>query len=95
VSHKNILKIAIPRPLDTLFDYLPLKGTDAGSIPIGVRVLVPFGRSKVVGFVAGVGQSHLPTSKLKAIDEIIDKEPLFGEHASQFLCIAKEYYHHS
>lgn len=89
------LKIAIARPLDTLFDYLPPAGMSVEEIPIGARIKVPFGRTTTIGYVALHGESLLPKSKLKSILEIIDPCSLFPEQTWQFLCKAKSYYHHS
>ena len=44
------LKVAIPRPLDRLFDYEYSEG-DHGVINLGDWVAVPFGRSRLVGCV--------------------------------------------
>lgn len=95
MKQQKILKIAIPRPLTTLFDYKAPSGVDPLSIPIGVRVRIPFGKSTVIGFVIATGESEVPQSKLKAITEIIDEEPLFPSDCWHFLRKAQEYYHHS
>ena len=44
----TVLRVALPLPLPTLFDYLP---PAAAMPPPGSRVLVPFGRDKLVGVV--------------------------------------------
>lgn len=95
MSDTKILKIALPRPLDVLFDYLPPQGMVAEKIPVGVRVRVPFGRACAIGFVVSHNDTQLPSDKLKRIEEVIDEEPLFPELTWQFFCKAKAYYHHS
>jgi len=50
-SKQPVLRVALALPLRQLFDYLP------GDAPVvaksGMRVLVPFGRRKMVGVVSG------------------------------------------
>lgn len=46
----KFLKIAIPRPLDRLFDY-GYPDEELGSVHVGDWVSVPFGRSKLIGCV--------------------------------------------
>ena len=46
-----VLRVALPVPLLTLFDYLP---PTAGEARAGCRVLVPFGRGKQVGVVVAL-----------------------------------------
>lgn len=53
------------------FDYLPPKG---GVIPpIGSRVLVPFGARQLIGLVLGHSPSQAPSTKLKAIQSVLDE----------------------
>ena len=47
----KILQVALDVPLDTLFDY---SIGDCGEVGIGDRVLVSFGRRKMVGVVTTV-----------------------------------------
>lgn len=62
--------------VDRIFDY------DAGGFDIvkGVRVLVPFGRMTVEGFIIGVKEStDVPADKLKPIKEVLDASPLIND----------------
>ena len=89
----RIIQIAIPVPLNRVFDYLaPM---DSGHISPGCRVLVPFGKSKKVGFVIrAVENSDLKIDRLKAIIEVLDKTPLISEKDLQLLKWASRYYHY-
>ncbi|MDA0576575.1 MAG: primosomal protein N' [Verrucomicrobia bacterium] len=72
-----IAKIATHVALDRTFDYLipePL----AGSIALGSRVLVPFGRSQATGFVVGLVERSDRTD-LKSILALTDPHPLLDE----------------
>ena len=59
MNRAGIWKIALPVPLPTLFDYLPPAGGEKADP--GARVLVQFGRRKLVGvLVAAAEKSSLP-----------------------------------
>ena len=85
-----VLRIALPVPLPTLFDYLP---PPSGSVAIGSRVLVPFGRSKAVGVVV---QSDVPalvgSPRLKRVLRVLDETPLLDAELMQTLAWAAEYW---
>ncbi len=93
-AHPGIVQIALPCPLDQLFDYLPAAG--AGLPPVGVRVRVPFGpRRTLVGIVAGhLPASQLPAQRLKRIAAVLDAEPLWSAELLALLRWAADYYHH-
>ena len=87
-----ILRVAVPAPLDRIFDYL----CPGGSTPRpGVRVRVPFGRSSLIGVVLEVArQSAMGVDKLRAVEAILDDEPLLAASDLAFLCWAASYYHY-
>ncbi len=89
-----ILHVAVACPLYRLFDYLPPKNLDVTTLIPGMRVEVPFARSKRFGvLVASSNKSDLPLSKLKRAlschtENIVPAELLD-------LCRwAADYYHH-
>ena len=45
----RVFRVALPVPLPQLFDYLP--GQSEQHASVGGRVVVPFGRRKLVGIV--------------------------------------------
>jgi primosomal protein N' (replication factor Y) len=85
----NILRVALDVPLATLFDYL-----DGGStVQPGQRVLVPFGRRRVIGIViARVAASEYPIGKLKPIAFAYDDEPPLPTAALKLLAFCADYY---
>jgi primosomal protein N' (replication factor Y) len=89
------LKVAVPRPLRRSFDYLPPPGVDASRLRAGVRVEVPFGPHRVVGYLLGVGlpDAHGP-ARLKAALTVLDQEPLLSSDDCAILSWASRYYHH-
>jgi len=90
----TILKIALPVPVDSLFDYRLPSGVGTAPAP-GSRVRVPFGRRSMVGLVIEhAAQSELAPSRLKAATAAIDPEPLFDDETLRFLVWAASYYHY-
>ena len=93
--HERILEIAVPSPLLRSFDYLaPQTGLHETPRP-GSRVLVSFGRRKVVGVLLAVRQhSEVPAAKLKHALEILDQEPVLDADLMQMLSWTARYYHY-
>ncbi|MCK5830917.1 MAG: primosomal protein N' [Methylococcales bacterium] len=90
-----IVRVAIPVPLNRLFDYLiPEQLTCIAPQP-GTRVSVPFGKSNKVGFIIEtVKTSDIEINRLKQINEILDESPLICKKDIQLLQWASNYYHH-
>ncbi len=64
-------RVAVPAPLPRLFDYLPPEGEALP--PIGSRVLVPFGRRRLVAIVLEHGShGHDSEITLKPVDRVLD-----------------------
>lgn len=91
----QIARVAVPSPLYRLFDYrLPAK-IEAAELQPGTRVLVPFGRQRVVGIVTAlVSETGVAPDKLKAILEVLDEQPAFDPHVFALIKWAADYYHH-
>ena len=91
----NILQVALPVPLPHLFDYLAPQ--DGPAILPGARVLVPFGRRKMVGVVVGrADRSDVPADRLLAVSEVLDVgEPLLDAPLIELLRWCWIYYKHA
>jgi primosomal protein N' (replication factor Y) len=93
-----ILQIALDTPLRRVFDYRPpanLGSDSVGSLRLGVRVRVPFGRQTLVGILVGIAvQSEVAPGKLKAAVDILDSRPVFDPVTFELLRWAADYYHH-
>jgi primosomal protein N' (replication factor Y) len=89
-----IFHVALDTPLRRTFDYLP--PPDAPQTPpMGVRILVPFGRQRLVGILVGTAaESALPAIKLKAALQILDAHPVYDPVTLDLLRWAADYYHH-
>ena len=90
-----ILQIAIDTPLRQVFDYLPPANRAQEPPILGVRVLVPFGRQRLIGILVGiVAESAVPAAKLKSALEFLDEGPVYDPVTFGLLRWAAEYYHH-
>ena len=64
MTNPAILKVAVNVPLSREFDYRPIAGRP--DVEPGTRVVVPFGRRRLVGIVLySVDNSVLPLGKLR------------------------------
>ncbi|MGH8152431.1 MAG: primosomal protein N' [Rhodanobacteraceae bacterium] len=84
-----ILRVALPLPTPRTFDYL----SNRIGIQPGVRVLVPFGRSRRIGIVvATAAQAAVGDDRIKAIDAVLDPEPLIDAELLATLRRAADYW---
>jgi primosomal protein N' (replication factor Y) len=90
-----VLRIAIPSPLYSSFDYLPPAGVDVDQLHPGVRLRLPFGRSQTIGILLEVSRTpQIERHKLKAAMELLDKESLLSQELMALLHWVSDYYHH-
>ena len=94
-SSKPVLRVALPLPLRQLFDYLPAGNATGHSA--GQRVVVPFGRRKLVGVIVEVSdRSELPLDKLAAVIDYPDGEQtVFTSEVLDLLKWFWRYYKHA
>ncbi|HEU4669411.1 MAG TPA: primosomal protein N' [Dyella sp.] len=86
----TVVRIALPVPLPTLFDYLPPAGV---AVAAGQRVLVPFGRGRQVGVVVDpAADSTLDPARLKAVLRVLDDGPLLDAELLRTLAWAADYW---
>ena len=83
-----MVQVAVPVPLRRYFDYK----AERDLMP-GTRVLVPFGRQKLVGIVLSAGQQS-GARELKAVLRVMDETPALSEESFSLLNWASGYYHH-
>jgi len=90
-----IYRVAIAVPVFRLFDYLEPESSRLESVQPGVRLEVPFGKSKKIAFLVETAEhSELDNSKLKRIGRILDDQPLLSANDLKLLHWASAYYHH-
>jgi primosomal protein N' (replication factor Y) len=86
----SVVRVALPVPLPTLFDYLPLADRQAR---VGGRVLVPFGRGTKVGVVVdAAATTTLAQGRLKPLLQVLDDAPLLDPELMQTLAWAADYW---
>ncbi|TPG11598.1 primosomal protein N' [Rhodanobacter glycinis] len=85
-----VLRVALPVPLPTLFDYLP---PAAGEACVGSRVLVPFGRGRMVGVVVAIdAEAAVGSSRLKQVLRLLDDVALLDAELMHTLAWAADYW---
>jgi primosomal protein N' (replication factor Y) len=85
-----VLRVALPVPLPTLFDYLP---PAAGIASVGSRVLVPFGRDRQVGVVVATDvEAMVGKVRLKQVIRLLDDTPMLDAELMQTLAWAADYW---
>ncbi|MFO1351262.1 MAG: primosomal protein N' [Gammaproteobacteria bacterium] len=90
-----ILRVAVPSPLLKLFDYLAPAGCDPVLLRPGMRLRVPFGRTKTIGILLEVrADSSIRRDALRAPLEILDAGPVLPADLIELLQWAQAYYHH-
>jgi len=90
-STHYIVEVAIPLPLEGSFHYLVPSRLAHLAVP-GTRVLVPFGRRKVTGYL--LGDAGAPEGPLKEVLEVLDEAPLFTAEELEFYRWIASYYLH-
>jgi primosomal protein N' (replication factor Y) len=89
-----VLRVAVlGAPLAEALDYLPPPGIEAGSLPPGQRVRVPFRSGERLGLILGLGHADNKI-RLKRALQILDTQPLLPADLPHLLNWAAGYYHH-
>jgi len=90
-----IFRVALPGPVDRLFDYLAPPNQNSYAFCPGIRLEVPFGKSNKVAFLLEVAShSEVEPEKLKPVLHILDTRPLLSVTDLALLHWASRYYHH-
>ncbi len=79
---------------------LPFRNSFTYSVPkdlqeltkVGVRVVVPFGRRILTGFVINISETTPLKEKIKPIRDVLDKESIFDKESLKFYEWISEYY---
>ncbi|MBL6985599.1 MAG: primosomal protein N' [Methylobacter sp.] len=94
-DNELIFRVAIAVPVYRLFDYLAPDNIEMIPVKPGVRLEVPFGKTKKIAFlVECVQHSNIDRGKLKRVERILDKKPLLSIKDLALLHWASRYYHH-
>ncbi|WP_269914439.1 primosomal protein N' [Acinetobacter sp. HY1485] len=86
------VQVAVPVPLYDCFDY-EVTAHQYAQVCVGMRVLVPFGRQRLVGIVMGKQDTPFESSfKLKSILDILDEHSLIDDITFKLLTWSSKYY---
>src|SRR5207342_1619726 len=88
----SLVRVALDVPLPTLFDYRLEQFT---AEPVGVRVLVPFGRGQRAGVILEVGgEPRVAPERIKRVAHVFTREPRLAPDVLHLMRFASRYYRH-
>jgi primosomal protein N' (replication factor Y) (superfamily II helicase) len=70
-------EVALPVPLDRSFTYAVQDGQRPQR---GARVIVPFRNEKLIGVVTATGSTPAEDFEVRALEAVLDEEPILSEH---------------
>ena len=84
--------VILPVPVNQLFTYrVPHELSDF--IKFGIRVIVPFGRAKLIsGIIVNIHEQAPTKYTAKYLEHILDEEPIIQSFQYKFWCWISEYY---
>jgi len=89
---QHFIDVILPIPLEKLFTYRITKA-ESGFLQPGMRVAVPFGKSKIyTGLVASVHTNAPQIYDAKEIHQILDEKPLVTKQQLQLWQWIATYY---
>ena len=92
IPENTYIEVAVALPVYKTFTYsvpedlLPF-------ISIGKRILVPFGRRRVTGYILGTSP-EISSGEIKHILDVLDEQPLFPQSMIPFFQWMSDYYKH-
>jgi len=84
------IEVAVAIPVFQTFTYSAPEFL-ADYVTVGKRVLVPFGRRRVTGYVLGAGQG-IDHKEVKSVLDVLDEQPLFPSAMVPFFRWISDYY---
>lgn len=84
-------QVVFPLPFRNSFTYSIPESLDE-TVKIGIRVVVPFGKRVLTGFVVDITNSSELKEKIKPIKDVLDDEPIFDKNSLKFYQWISEYY---
>lgn len=84
-------QVVFPLPFRNSFTYsIPEQLID--SVKVGVRVVVPFGKRVLTGFVVSLSSTTDIKEKIKPVKDVLDQYPVFDDEALKFYEWISDYY---
>jgi primosomal protein N' (replication factor Y) len=93
MDHRQMVTVAVALPVHDTFTYSIPAHLTAQTYP-GKRVLVPFGRRMVTGYLIGPAPAETEPLDIKHILDVLDDRPLFPETLIPFFQWTAAYYMH-
>ncbi len=91
---EHYCSVALPVPLRRLFEYKISAADDEQSYP-GRRVKVNFAQQRLVGVILSIQTTaSYPPDKIKAVEDVLDKQPVLPMELISLCQWAAAYYHH-
>lgn len=91
-DQSRLVRVALAVPLRRTFDY---SYPDTANPVVGARVMVPFGRQQLIGYVLELPESsNIEPSKIKPILQLIDQESVIDGELFKLIRWAANYYQH-
>ena len=72
-ARSSVLRVALPVPVDSLFDYLPPADASGDESWPGRRVLVPFSGRRLAGVVVEARAAAEHPGRLERVERIVDE----------------------
>src|SRR5690242_17598050 len=86
-----ILRVALDVPVPKLFDY---RAEDVTPADIGRRVVVPFGKKRLVGLIIDIAaESEVPASRLRVAETILREVAPLEREWLELVKFCSSYYH--
>ncbi|MCB0748731.1 MAG: primosomal protein N', partial [Ignavibacteriae bacterium] len=84
-------EVVFPLPFRHSFTYSIPKEFEE-SVMIGVRVVAPFGKRTLTGFVINISETTDVKEKIKRLTDVLDDQPIFSKDSLKFYEWVSDYY---
>ena len=85
------VEVVFPLPFRKTFTYSVPKDLSA-QVKVGVRVIAPFGRRTLTGFVTNKSKTTSHKEDIKSIVDILDEKPIVDKDGIKFYQWLADYY---
>src|SRR4051794_24071914 len=95
-SGGGFVEVALPVPLRRTFTY-KVTANNAGRVQIGTRVVVPFGKRMLTGYVLDIfdqlpPEADVQVEKIKSVSDVLDEEPILTDEIIRLARWTADYY---
>jgi primosomal protein N' (replication factor Y) (superfamily II helicase) len=91
LKNRMFAEVVFPLPFRNTFTYsVPLEFEDLAKV--GVRVVAPFGKRVLTGFVVSIRKKTSVKEKIKPLSDVLDEKPIYSHDDLKFYEWLAEYY---